>query len=57
MMTNAKEDKKSQLENQYAELFPTAPKTPERPRQPFVPPRPLKIVPTVTTYGAYEEPI
>ena len=57
-----KRSKKAKLETQYQELFRVqegsrpAPGEPEH-DQSFEQPSPLKIVQSVTTYGAHEEPI
>ena len=49
--------KKNDLEHVYEQLFQTETKPPEPQRESLAQPTPLKVVETVTTYGAYEEPI
>ena len=54
---NKKTRGKEELETQYEKLFRTPTTTVAGPRQSLAQPSPLKIVDSVTTYGAYEEPI
>ena len=54
---NKKNREKEKLETQYEELFRTPVTTVAGPRESLAQPSPLKIVDSVTTYGAYEEPI
>ena len=49
--------KKNDLEYVYEQLFQTETKPTEPQRESLAQPTPLKVVETVTTYGAYEEPI
>jgi hypothetical protein len=54
---DTKSDKAKELENQYQQYFKPAAR-PTRPgRENFAQPAGLRIVDSVTTYGAYEEPI
>ena len=61
-MKNKKQKKRSQLEIQYEELFLVEleygiPESPNIPDVSTAQTTPLRFVESVTTYGAYEDPI
>ncbi|MGD0780381.1 MAG: hypothetical protein ABR954_06370 [Dehalococcoidales bacterium] len=56
-MTSNLQSKKSRLELEYNKLFPNPAIFPTMTENSLEQPSPLKIVPSVATSGAYEEPI
>lgn len=57
-MTRTKKQKKTKTEKLYEELFDLTPTLPPPPKtQTLEQPTPYRAVETVTTYGAYEDPI
>lgn len=53
----AKDKQPRKLQEQYQELFRALPGLMKADSESLEQPSPLKVVPSVTTYGAYEEPI
>ena len=58
MATEKKTPNKTELEKQYEELFKPITTQPESSENySLAQPSPLKTVPSIVTYGVYEEPI